>query len=165
MIDVIDGLLGSVEAEVAALTRFDAVPVDVDDIASSIRALAASFGGASTAIEVRVADDPAMADAGARRALVRIAAEALHNAARHARASRIGIEVAAEADAVVLRVVDDGRGFDAVGGLDVGGVREGTGLSSMREWADDVGAALAVERAPGGGTRVVARFARRHPVS
>jgi signal transduction histidine kinase len=44
--------------------------------------------------------------------LFRIASESLANARLHANASRIEIELAGENDAVVLRIHDDGVGFD-----------------------------------------------------
>ncbi len=50
-------------------------------------------------------------------------------------------------DSVVLRVVDDGRGF-------VGAPEEHGGLRSMRERALLVDGALAIKPAPGGGVEV-----------
>jgi two-component system sensor histidine kinase UhpB len=50
-------------------------------------------------------------------------------------------------DSVVLRVVDDGRGF---GGAPV----EQGGLRSMRERALSIGGALAIEESSGGGVDV-----------
>ena len=45
-------------------------------------------------------------------ALLRIGQEALSNSVRHARAARIEVELSCEGGAAVLRVRDDGRGFD-----------------------------------------------------
>ncbi|RYZ32590.1 MAG: GAF domain-containing protein, partial [Propionibacteriaceae bacterium] len=44
--------------------------------------------------------------------LYRIALEALHNVAKHARATQVEIRLVAEANSVRLTVVDDGDGFD-----------------------------------------------------
>jgi two-component system, NarL family, sensor histidine kinase UhpB len=80
-------------------------------------------------------------------AVYRIAQESLTNIARHAEAARVTITLDSGQDNVVLRVVDDGRGF---GGAPV----EHGGLRSMRERALLVGGALAIKDAPRGGVEV-----------
>jgi two-component system, NarL family, sensor histidine kinase UhpB len=80
-------------------------------------------------------------------AVYRIAQESLTNVARHAEASRVVIELVGCHDRVVLRVVDDGRGFD-------GPPEEHGGLRSMRERALLVEGALAIEDRVGGGVEV-----------
>ncbi|HVL27335.1 MAG TPA: GAF domain-containing sensor histidine kinase [Acidimicrobiales bacterium] len=73
--------------------------------------------------------------------------EALANAARHARASRVEVELAADAD-VVLRVADDGRGLPPA--RRVGG----KGLANMETRAARLGGSLQVGPGPQGGTVV-----------
>jgi two-component system, NarL family, sensor histidine kinase UhpB len=80
-------------------------------------------------------------------AVYRIAQESLTNIVRHAEASRVTIALDSSHDSVVLRVVDDGRGF---GGDPV----EHGGLRSMRERALLVGGALAIKDAPHGGVEI-----------
>jgi two-component system sensor histidine kinase UhpB len=80
-------------------------------------------------------------------AVYRIAQESLTNVARHAQASRVTIVLERGRNSVVLRVVDDGRGFDGVP------VEHG-GLRSMRERALLVEGALAVKDAARGGVEV-----------
>jgi two-component system, NarL family, sensor histidine kinase UhpB len=80
-------------------------------------------------------------------AVYRIAQESLTNIVRHAEASRVTITLDSSHDSVVLRVVDDGRGF---GGDPV----EHGGLRSMRERALLVGGALAIKGAPDGGVEI-----------
>lgn len=80
-------------------------------------------------------------------AVYRIAQEGLTNIVRHAEASRVTITLDSGHDSVVLRVVDDGRGF---GGDPV----EHGGLRSMRERAVLVGGALAIKEAPTGGVEI-----------
>jgi two-component system sensor histidine kinase UhpB len=80
-------------------------------------------------------------------AVYRIAQESLTNIVRHAEASRVTITLDSSDDSVVLRVVDDGRGF---GGDPV----EHGGLRSMRERALLVGGALAIKDAPDGGVEI-----------
>jgi two-component system sensor histidine kinase UhpB len=73
-------------------------------------------------------------------AVYRIAQESLTNVARHAQASRVTVTLEGGTDSVVLRVVDDGRGF-------AGEPEEHGGLRSMRERALLIGAALAIKQA------------------
>jgi two-component system sensor histidine kinase UhpB len=79
--------------------------------------------------------------------IYRVAQESLTNVIRHADAKRIDLTLAArDADAVVLRVADDGRGID--------GLREGSGIKGMRERAVLVGARLDIGTTERGGTEV-----------
>ncbi|MYU35252.1 GAF domain-containing protein [Streptomyces sp. SID8358] len=84
-------------------------------------------------------------------ALLRVAQEALHNALRHAEAAHVSVSLGRQGPAAVLRVVDDGSGFD------VHTVRrEGRhlGLVSMRHRAGSVGGRLTVVSEPGKGTTI-----------
>ncbi|TDD86222.1 sensor histidine kinase [Actinomadura darangshiensis] len=82
-------------------------------------------------------------------ALLRIAQEALANAARHAHADRVGVTLSYMDDEVTLDVRDDGRGFTGSTG--------GFGLTAMRERAERVAGTLTIESEPGRGTAVSAR--------
>jgi two-component system NarL family sensor kinase len=86
-------------------------------------------------------------------ALYRIAQEALQNVVKHARASKAEVELRCEADRVLLRVTDDGQGFDTGARPDEGA---SYGLRSMAERAELVGGRLAVTSRPGLGTTVTA---------
>jgi two-component system, NarL family, sensor histidine kinase UhpB len=81
-------------------------------------------------------------------ALYRVAQESLTNVARHAGASRVVVELEPGAGSVVLRIVDDGRGFDEAA------VNGHGGLRGMRERAVLVDGALAVKGSRGGGVEV-----------
>jgi two-component system sensor histidine kinase UhpB len=87
-------------------------------------------------------------------AIYRIAQEALRNVVKHAGVTEVdlSLEVAAGTGALVLRVVDAGRGFDA------GPPRpeDGLGLIAMRQRAEAMGGHLTVRAAPGKGTVVTA---------
>ena len=80
-------------------------------------------------------------------AVYRIAQESLTNVARHSEASHVTIALERGLDSVVLRVVDDGRGFD-------GAPEEHGGLRSMRERALLIGGALAIKEGAAGGVEV-----------
>ena len=81
-------------------------------------------------------------------AVYRIAQESLTNVARHSHANRVTITLERGPDSVVLRVLDDGHGFE-------GSVpEEHGGLRSMRERALLVDGALAITEPPRGGLEV-----------
>ena len=84
-------------------------------------------------------------------ALFRIVQEALQNVLRHSGARHVTIEIAARADAVLLRIADDGCGFD-VKSQDATGI----GLLSMRERLEPFGGQLTITSAPSRGTRLEA---------
>jgi len=83
-------------------------------------------------------------------ALVRIACEAVGNAARHSGAGRVSLSLQRRGSRVQLRVSDDGSGFDPATPTD------GFGLTSMRDRASSVGGDLRISSMPGHGTEVEA---------
>jgi signal transduction histidine kinase len=133
---------------VGALTRSSAQPLSAS-IAIQAREFARRW-----ALEVDVAthDDGAVGPE-KQEAVLRIVGEALSNAARHAEATRVRIEVAAPADGPLrVAVTDDGHGFDTLS-TDLAPA-SGFGLRNMRERAQLVGGDVALMSEPGHGTRV-----------
>ena len=104
-----------------------------------------------TGIRAELSTDGALDRLGDDRQLViyRVAQEALTNVARHAEAATVEVALTAEPAGIELRVADDGRGF-ARNGLNGAGL----GLEGMAERARLVGGELAIDSAPGAGTRV-----------
>ena len=90
------------------------------------------------------------------RAVVRIVGEALRNVAQHAQAKSATVTLSYGADGVVVTVADDGTGFDAQATREVAEAQGHFGLVGMRERAEAVGGALAVQSAAGTGTMVTA---------
>lgn len=82
-------------------------------------------------------------------ALLRVAQEALHNALRHAGAERVDVTLSRHGQGALLRVSDDGGGFDPSAVRRAG---RHLGLVSMRDRASGVGGGLTVESEPGKGT-------------
>ncbi len=76
--------------------------------------------------------------------------EALVNVARHARATEVDVEVRVGATDIVLRVADNGSGFDAVAG-------GGRGISMLEERAKLLGGSCEVRPRPEGGTELIWR--------
>jgi signal transduction histidine kinase len=83
-------------------------------------------------------------------ALYRVVQEALTNAARHARATRIRIEIDQDGDGLHCLISDDGVGFAAGSGVR----NDGLGLRGMRERLGALGGSLYVESAPGRGAQI-----------
>lgn len=114
----------------------------------------AQRAGAEALFTVTGAVEPLHDEVGS--TLLRIAEEALSNAARHARAQRVGVTLSFMGEEVTLDVRDDGTGFDpaAVPPRTASG---GFGLDGMRARAERVAGTLTVESEPGLGTAVSAR--------
>ncbi|WP_051969500.1 GAF domain-containing sensor histidine kinase [Kitasatospora azatica] len=83
-------------------------------------------------------------------AVLRIAQEALHNALRHAEPKHVQVTLRGTSTrGAVLRITDDGRGFDPESVRRAG---RHLGLVSMRDRAQTVGGRLTLTSAPGQGT-------------
>ena len=113
----------------------------------ALRQLAESLG-----LEARFPDaEPAQLPAAVEVAGYLIAAEALHNVARHAGTGEVEVSVRRDDGAVVVSVRDGGVGVDAL-------APAGVGLLAMRERAEELGGTLTLDSVPGGGTTVTARL-------
>jgi two-component system nitrate/nitrite sensor histidine kinase NarX len=87
--------------------------------------------------------------------IIRVIQEALTNVRKHAAAANAVVRVKLVDGMVEFAIEDDGHGFDiGKAALDADG---GFGLHAMRERMTLIGGTLAIDSAPGRGTRVVAR--------
>jgi signal transduction histidine kinase len=82
-------------------------------------------------------------------ALYFIAQEALNNVLKHAKAKNIIVSLLNKKANFILKVDDDGCGFDPHT-IYAGGI----GLKSMRERAEQIGGKLKISSAPGKGTKI-----------
>jgi len=87
--------------------------------------------------------------------LYRIAQEAVHNAIRHGKPKRIGINLSERNGLVCLRIEDDGIGLP-----EAGPERPGLGIRIMEHRAAMIGGSFGIEPAPTGGTIVTCSFPR-----
>ena len=113
--------------------------------------------GATAGCQVRLSlgDEPDIALA-SKATLVRITREALHNIAKHARATHVDLMLEARPTEVMLQVADNGRGFDPWE------AHPGHfGLELMREHATAIGGSIEVISARGRGAQVRVRVPRR----
>jgi signal transduction histidine kinase len=102
------------------------------------------------ACETRLPRREIVMDSDVSTAVFRILQEALTNVARHARASKVTIDLRKKAGSLILKVYDNGKGIDERM-LDM---HESIGLLSMRERAASFGGKTEVTRLREGGTLV-----------
>ncbi len=81
--------------------------------------------------------------------IYRIVQEALTNAARHAKASKVKVCLSCQDGSVRLLIIDNGIGFD------VGSTVKSTGLIGMKERMLSLEGELTIESSSGHGTRIV----------
>ncbi|MFW5419923.1 sensor histidine kinase [Nocardiopsis sp. CNT-189] len=126
----------------------------LDDLIASARA-----AGVDAELEVR-GDTEVLRPAAALTAY-RVVQEAVTNALRHSGAASLRVEVAAEEDALLVAVADDGAGASAAGRPSEG---SGSGLPGMAERVEALGGALAYGPGDGGrGWSVRARIPHQEP--
>ncbi len=88
-----------------------------------------------------------------------ICQEALANIAKHAKASRVTIDLWSTADRVLLEVSDDGLGFE----VDKTSKTVGHGLANMQTRIQNVSGEVEITSAPGEGTSILAWVPRLNP--
>lgn len=92
-------------------------------------------------------------------ALFYIAEEAVNNARKHAAAENIWVRLSSDGEALVLKVEDDGVGFN-VGAVDATYAQRGSlGMVTMRERAELVDGTFILQSSEGEGTRIEVRVA------
>jgi signal transduction histidine kinase len=117
-----------------------------------------ALGVRNVNVEFRAtAADPGLhIDTDVRRQVFLIFKEAVNNIARHAGADQVTVELAVAQDGLLLRVVDNGRGFDPAAAAD------GNGLANIRKRASDLGGAVELETAQNRGTTLTLRVPLVH---
>lgn len=124
-------------------------------LASGIAALADGTRLTTTIdVETRIiasAADLSKIDDEVRHDLLHVVREALSNVARHARASRVDVEITRVDEGLRLLIADNGIGFDPAA-LAEGGHH---GLVNLRERAAAAGGRLEIDSQPGRGARLV----------
>lgn len=83
--------------------------------------------------------------------LLRIGQEALTNAVKYAHATQIDVELVCEESQCLLRVKDNGQGFN----IDQVSSSKGFGLLGMSERVEQIGGELIIQSHPGQGTEIV----------
>lgn len=117
-------------------------------VAALERQVAATRARYKLDVDARFIPEPSIS-LDAKEAIYRVAQEAMINAVKHARASKLEVNLSQQDGIIALAVADNGVGFDPNGEFP-----GHMGLLSMRERTVRLGGTLAVSSAPGEGTRV-----------
>ncbi|QTD97664.1 GAF domain-containing sensor histidine kinase [Streptomyces cyanogenus] len=135
----------------AAVVELRPAALDEDGLIATLRTQIQVLDRAHTARVTFTGNGFRALPAAQEEALLRVAQEALHNALRHSGADRVDVTIGRRGCGAVLRVTDDGSGFDPTAVRRAG---RHLGLVSMRDRAAGVGGTLTVESAPGKGTTI-----------
>lgn len=135
----------------AAVVELRPAALDEDGLVATLRTQAQLLDRAHSAHVTFTSRGVRALPAAQEEALLRVAQEALHNALRHSGAGRVDVTLEKRGPGAVLRVVDDGGGFEPTATRRAG---RHLGLVSMRDRASGVGGRLTVESAPGKGTTI-----------
>lgn len=107
-------------------------------------------------VHLTIPDDLAVEDAGLAHLLLRCCQEIATNAAKHAQAENLWLELVREGDSIGVRARDDGRGSEKV--------EDGRGLTGMRQRLEQAGGRLEIATGPGRGFAVAALVPLRRGV-
>ena len=85
--------------------------------------------------------------------LYRIIQESITNVAKHANASMVDVELSNKGDVDILKIRDDGQGFD------IQQIKDGTfGLAGIRERTRQINGSMQINTAKGKGTEIIITF-------
>jgi signal transduction histidine kinase len=112
--------------------------------------LPGAMAGCGATFQIEVAGEPRPIDAMAENHLLRLAQEGVANAAKHAAAGNIAVDLDYKPESVTMTIHDDGCGFDPAAPVLDGHF----GLRGIRERANKLQAAIAIDSAPGKGTTI-----------
>ncbi|MEV6594354.1 GAF domain-containing sensor histidine kinase [Streptomyces acidicola] len=135
----------------AAVVELRPAGLDEDGLVATLRTQVHVLDRAHTARVTFTSCGVRALPAAQEEAMLRVAQEALHNALRHSGAERVEVTLERRDSTAVLRVTDDGSGFQPATVRRAG---RHLGLVSMRDRASGVGGRLTVESAPGKGTTI-----------
>jgi signal transduction histidine kinase len=159
----VDAAIDSLQASIRELRNFiyglRPETLDGSDVAAGIVTLTEQFGH-NTLIEVELdVDAEAGRDLSVEHGaeLLKLVREALSNAARHSKASRLIVTLRRTDGHLTLAVADDGIGFDTAAPLAAGH----DGLGNMQARAEATGATMVVESGAGRGTRIIVEWPDR----
>ncbi|MFF0018652.1 GAF domain-containing sensor histidine kinase [Streptomyces sp. NPDC005374] len=135
----------------AAVVELRPAALDEDGLTATLRTHIQVLDRAHTARVTFAARSFRALPAAQEEAMLRVAQEALHNALRHSGAAHVDVTVDRCGGGAVLRVTDDGSGFEPKAIRRAG---RHLGLVSMRDRTSGVGGTLTIESAPGKGTTI-----------
>lgn len=100
------------------------------------------------AVDLAMGNVPRQLESSVSLCLYRVVQETFHNVMSHSQAKRVQVELGADHRRILLRILDDGVGFEP------SRARSGLGLASMRQRVRSVGGSIEIDSSPMAGTRV-----------
>ncbi|MFC9127577.1 GAF domain-containing sensor histidine kinase [Streptomyces sp. NPDC057099] len=135
----------------AAVVELRPAALDEDGLVATLRTQVQVLDRAHTARVTFACHGVKALPASQEEAVLRVTQEALHNALRHSGADHVDVTLDRRDGGAVLRVTDDGCGFDPQAVRRAG---RHLGLVSMRDRASGAGGTLTVESVAGKGTTI-----------
>jgi len=133
-----------------------------DNIVNRMRALAIEILEPSNiSIQFTVGEDirDIQLDMQQRKNLYLIFKEAINNIAKYSGCNKVVINIIRQAGkTIVMHIQDNGKGFDVSGLSGDEKSLSGNGIRNMKKRADELGGSLAIESAPGAGTKLDMKF-------
>ncbi|MDC7226869.1 MAG: hypothetical protein PQJ61_08885 [Spirochaetales bacterium] len=129
-------------------------------LVEGITELAADFeteNGISTTLTVNALNEELISDE-VRLVYYRITQEALNNIRKHSEATAVSVKLVASHPYLILRIRDNGKGFDNTELRNESRRSEHLGMRLMHEQARNIGAVLIGESAPGAGTEISIKY-------
>lgn len=99
-------------------------------------------------VKMNVTGTPHSLPSSAETALLRISQEAMHNINKHAQARKVNITFSYMEDLFVMDIADDGLGFEP------SKIKNGFGMKTMRDRAEELSGTLTIESERGAGTAI-----------
>jgi signal transduction histidine kinase len=123
--------------------------IEKASLVEAVEELAARWS-AENGVQVRmnVTGTPHSLPSSAETALLRISQEAMHNISKHARAKKVNITFSYMEDLFVMDIADDGLGFEPSKS------KNGFGMKTMRDRAEELRGTLTIESEQGIGTAI-----------
>lgn len=146
------GTIGLQALKEMRLLVFELRPTELEKegLVSAIRKRLEAVEGRAGVDARVVVDDITKLPGNIEQEFFRIAQEALNNALKHAAAASVIVNLRQENGSIVMKIVDDGVGFDPQSLPDRGGM----GLKNIHERAERLGGAVDIRSNPGEGTRI-----------
>jgi len=123
--------------------------IEKASLVEAVEELAARWSAEnSVQVKMKVTGTPRALTSSAEIALLRILQEAMHNINKHAQAKKVNITFSYMEDLFVMDIADDGLGFEP------SKIKNGFGMKTMRDRAEELSGTLTIESEQGIGTAI-----------
>jgi signal transduction histidine kinase len=123
--------------------------IEKASLVEAVEELAARWSAENSIhVKMNVTGTPRSLTSSAETALLRISQEAMHNINKHAHAKNVNITFSFMEDIFVMDIADDGLGFEP------SKIKNGFGMKTMRDRAEELSGTLTIESEQGTGTAI-----------